>query len=188
MTIPSTIGSASPLALALPRNSHLPPYQQVAEELRQRIRCGDLQPGDRIPSARSLQRLYKIANGTAQSVVRTLRDEGLVHSTQGRGSFVADPLPPPAAQHPTSADTDAEPARMPTAEYTELSRRLDELTAVQSALLRVLCQAGQLRQDSAVRRGQRRVGAAHENRDAHDVDVGAGRNGERGEDPFAART
>ncbi|UXY32384.1 winged helix-turn-helix domain-containing protein [Streptomyces sp. HUAS TT20] len=125
----------------LPQQSLLPPYQLVAADLRQQILSGQLQPGERLPTSRALQEHYGIANMTARSAVRILRDEGLVHTAHGRGSFVADPLPPAAeAPHPTAAV----PPRMPTPEYTELTRRIDELTHVQNALLHLLGQAGRL--------------------------------------------
>ncbi|MFE9360913.1 hypothetical protein [Streptomyces olivaceoviridis] len=67
-----------------------------------------------------------------------LHDQGLVRTVHGRGTFVADPLPAPAEAVPEPA---AQP-HMPTAEYTELSRRIDDLATAQTALLRLLAQAG----------------------------------------------
>ncbi|TGA97449.1 winged helix-turn-helix domain-containing protein [Streptomyces sp. MZ04] len=146
MTIapPTKTGPAEPAAAhRLLQTSDLPPYKVVANELRQRIRSGQLRPGDRIPSSRTLQDRFQIAGATALSAIRLLRQQGFVQTTHGRGSFVADPLP---------ADTgspDQAPPRMPTSEYTELSRRLDELAELQSSLLGLLEQADALRKSPA---------------------------------------
>lgn len=80
---------------------------------------------------------------TARAAVRVLRDEGLVRTVQGLGTFVTDPLPPlpdTTGAAPASADR----PHMPTAEYAELVRRLDQLTEAQDALLRLLGQAARL--------------------------------------------
>jgi GntR family transcriptional regulator len=82
---------------------------------------------------------------TARSAVRVLRDEGLVYTEPGRGTFVADPLPAPAG----AASEAAARAHMPTDEYTELSRRVDELADVLDTLLRLFGQAGSLRRRTA---------------------------------------
>ncbi|MEW2493766.1 winged helix-turn-helix domain-containing protein [Streptomyces nodosus] len=70
-----------------------PPYQRTAADLRRQIRSGQLRPGERLPSVRSLQEQYAIAGGTAQAALRVLHVEGLIDIVHGRGSFVADPLP-----------------------------------------------------------------------------------------------
>ncbi len=74
------------------------PYLQAAEVLRREITGGRLRPGDKLPSSRELQQQYKIASTTVQNALRVLREEGLIYSVQGKGSFVrraaADTLPP----------------------------------------------------------------------------------------------
>ena len=65
-----------------------PPYLQVADQLRQQIATGDLQPGQQLPSTRELANTYDIAPMTAQNAVRVLREQGLVVPQQGRGVFV----------------------------------------------------------------------------------------------------
>ncbi|MDT0612101.1 GntR family transcriptional regulator [Streptomyces lancefieldiae] len=52
-----------------------------------------LKPDERVPAVRSLQQQYAIAGMTARAALHVLRAEDLVHVVQGRGSFVADPLP-----------------------------------------------------------------------------------------------
>jgi DNA-binding GntR family transcriptional regulator len=67
-----------------------PPFQQLADELRTAIAAGELAEGQRLPSTRDLADQYGIAPMTAQSAMRVLRDEGLVVSLQGRGTFVQE--------------------------------------------------------------------------------------------------
>jgi GntR family transcriptional regulator len=74
-----------------------PPYIQIAEDLRARIRGGDLGPGDKLPSGRQLADDYGVAAMTVQHALRMLRDDGLITTWQGRGVFVADPLPEDSA-------------------------------------------------------------------------------------------
>ncbi|WP_414943092.1 GntR family transcriptional regulator [Amycolatopsis sp. cmx-11-32] len=73
---------------ALDPDDTRPPFQQVAGVLKAAILTGTLQPGDRLPSYTDLAAQYGVAPMTAQKAVGVLRDEGLVISRQGKGSFV----------------------------------------------------------------------------------------------------
>jgi DNA-binding GntR family transcriptional regulator len=67
-----------------------PPYQHAADELRRDILNGRIKPGAQMPSIRELQDRFGVANMTARSALNVLRDEGLIYTIHGRGSFVAD--------------------------------------------------------------------------------------------------
>lgn len=67
-----------------------PPFQQLADELRTAIATGKLAEGQRLPSTRDLAEQYGIAPMTAQNAIRVLRDEGLVASLVGRGTYVQE--------------------------------------------------------------------------------------------------
>lgn len=67
-----------------------PPYQHAADELRRDIKQGRYKPGEQMPSVRELQERFSVANMTARSALNVLRDEGLIYTIHGRGSFVAD--------------------------------------------------------------------------------------------------
>ncbi|MEV5441996.1 GntR family transcriptional regulator [Streptomyces sp. NPDC052644] len=67
-----------------------PPYQHAADELRREIKQGRFKPGQQMPSVRELQERFGVANMTARSALNVLRDEGLIYTIHGRGSFVAD--------------------------------------------------------------------------------------------------
>jgi GntR family transcriptional regulator len=69
------------------------PSREVAEYLRARIASGELRPGARIPPARQLAAERGVALSTAVRAVAELRNEGLIDTVHGRGSFVRVPAP-----------------------------------------------------------------------------------------------
>jgi DNA-binding GntR family transcriptional regulator len=72
-------------------------YVQVADHISARIAAGDLRPGQRLRSERDLAAEYGVAYHTIRSAVRVLREQGLLVTFHGRGTFVArdDDAPPP---------------------------------------------------------------------------------------------
>ncbi|MER5648369.1 GntR family transcriptional regulator [Streptosporangium sp. NPDC002524] len=72
----------------LDRDGPVPLYQQVADILQRHIDEGDLILGDPVPSEVDLETDYGIARTTARRVTRELRDRGLAHTIQGKGTFV----------------------------------------------------------------------------------------------------
>jgi AcrR family transcriptional regulator len=66
-----------------------PPYQQIAEEIRQRIVTGELKPGARVPSARQITAKWGVAIATATKVLALLQQEGSVKVVPGVGTVVA---------------------------------------------------------------------------------------------------
>lgn len=125
--------------MTLPRDSHTPPYQLVADEIRKQIRSGRIKPGERVPSSRDLEAEYEIANMTARSALRVLRDEGLIYSRPGVGNFVVDDLPADTGKRVDMAGQEAE-RHMPTPEYVELSERLNAIDARLDSLLNIFQQ------------------------------------------------
>lgn len=66
-----------------------PPYRRIAGELEARIRSGELQPGDRLPSIRQIADRWGVAIATATRALATLRDDGLVQAKVGSGTVVS---------------------------------------------------------------------------------------------------
>ncbi|MDA2810347.1 GntR family transcriptional regulator [Nocardiopsis sp. RSe5-2] len=64
------------------------PYIRIADDLRKRIASGEYPVGGPLPSGKVLAEEYKAARNTVASAIRVLREEGLVASEQGRGSYV----------------------------------------------------------------------------------------------------
>ena len=70
---------------------HLDPtplYVQLANVLRGMIESGELEPRAALPSESYLQQEHGVSRGTVRMAVRILRDEGLVVTIGGRGTFV----------------------------------------------------------------------------------------------------
>src|SRR5690348_5951429 len=70
------------------RNSPVPRYHQLKEILREKIRAGELKPGDLIPSERELSETYGISRMTARQAITELVNEGIFFREQGKGTFV----------------------------------------------------------------------------------------------------
>jgi DNA-binding transcriptional regulator YhcF (GntR family) len=65
-----------------------PPYQRIADAIRDRIRTGELRPGDRVPSTRAVVREWGVAMVTAAKALGVLQREGLVEARPGAGTVV----------------------------------------------------------------------------------------------------
>ena len=76
--------------MSLMSNEAVQPYQRIVQDVRDKIRSGELPPGAKLPSTRELTDEYEVAPGTVQRALTELRTEGLIYSHQGRGSFVAE--------------------------------------------------------------------------------------------------
>lgn len=68
--------------------SAIPAYAQLASILREQIEQGRIAPGDPIPSETTLQQEYGVARGTVRKAIEMIRDQDLVVTVQGRGTFV----------------------------------------------------------------------------------------------------
>lgn len=70
------------------KQSGVPPYKQIAADLRRGIYSGEYPEGDKLPSEAALMTQYGVARMTARQAVQQLRTEGLVVAEHGRGVFV----------------------------------------------------------------------------------------------------
>mgnify|MGYP001587005186 CR=1 FL=1 len=66
-----------------------PKYRQIANIIRERIRSGELEPMDTIPSETALVQIHGVARETVRDAMRLLREEGWIFTIQARGSFVS---------------------------------------------------------------------------------------------------
>lgn len=69
-------------------NSPLPLYQQLAEELRARIRAGQFRAGSRIPSEHELAAQYGLGRPTVRQATEVLVRSRLLERRRGAGTFV----------------------------------------------------------------------------------------------------
>lgn len=70
-----------------------PQFVVIADDLRERIRSGDLAPGSRVPGQNELSAQYGCATATARRGLAVLQAEGLTEPIRGRGVFVREHPP-----------------------------------------------------------------------------------------------
>jgi len=63
-------------------------YMQLASALRERIRDGELKPGCRVPSIRTVNQETGRSRQTAGKAMRVLEGEGLLTLVRGLGYYV----------------------------------------------------------------------------------------------------
>src|SRR5438105_8041095 len=81
---------------------------QLARQIRERIRRGDLAPGDPLPSTRDLATELKVSRNTAVYAYERLISEGYLESASRAGIFVSPSITIPRDPKPKKA-----PARAP---------------------------------------------------------------------------
>ena len=72
----------------------IPIYVQLREQLLRAIGAGVLLPGEQLPTMRQVAVALKIDLNTAQRAYAELERDGVLVTTRGRGTFVANPPPP----------------------------------------------------------------------------------------------
>ena len=82
---------------------------QLARQIRDRIRSGDLAPGDTLPSTRDLATELKVSRNTAVYAYERLISEGFLQSSPRAGVFVTPSITlPRRSLQQRSAETRAE--------------------------------------------------------------------------------
>ena len=66
-----------------------PKWEQIADVLRERIADGELPPRSLVSEVQ-LEAEFGVARGTVRKATAALREEGLIVTTPGMGSFVAE--------------------------------------------------------------------------------------------------
>jgi GntR family transcriptional regulator len=77
--------------------SVVPPYLQIVQQVRQALRMGLLDAGDRLPAVREVVAATAVNPNTVLKAYRELERDGLVEARPGHGTFVLKrpPGPPP---------------------------------------------------------------------------------------------
>lgn len=109
-----------------------PLYQQIYAQLRAAILAGELKPGSRLPSTRSLAKARNISRNTALSAYQQLLAEGYIESIPGSGMYVSRVLPE-ALLHTVRPDwsggVQPEPASPPwLADHARQQQRISQQT------------------------------------------------------------
>jgi len=64
-------------------------YKQAAAFIRSAVEAGDLKSGDALPAEAQLSDYMDVSVDTIRAALQLLRDEGIVVTSQGIGSFIA---------------------------------------------------------------------------------------------------
>ncbi len=64
------------------------PYELIVSVLVEKIRSGELTPGDRVPSVTELVETYNVSHSTARRALAKLKDMGLTDTVPGYATFV----------------------------------------------------------------------------------------------------
>ena len=83
----------SGLVISLDPELDAPPFQQIADQLREFIECGRLRPGDAMPTVRQLASDLRVAPNTVARAYTDLQDRGWLTSDGRRGTRVAESTP-----------------------------------------------------------------------------------------------
>jgi GntR family transcriptional regulator len=76
------------IAFRLSSTSGLSTYLQIAQQVRQALRLGTLQPGDQLPTVKEVVGALAINPNTVLKAYRVLEAEGLIQGRPGQGTFV----------------------------------------------------------------------------------------------------
>ena len=75
----------------LDKQSPIPIYIQIEEQLKQQVQQGDFPIGTAIPSERELTERFSVSRMTVRQAITNLVNDGLLYREKGRGTFVASP-------------------------------------------------------------------------------------------------
>ncbi|HLR08815.1 MAG TPA: GntR family transcriptional regulator [Bacillota bacterium] len=81
------------MKILISNSSKKPLFQQIKEQIKQKIHTGELQEGDALPSMRKLAKDLKVSVITTKRAYEDLETEGYLVSAVGRGTFVAGQAP-----------------------------------------------------------------------------------------------
>jgi GntR family transcriptional regulator len=68
-------------------------YEQVAADLRSKIRAGEYPPGTKLPSRSEMRQIYGVSDTVLDKAMFILRTEGLTITLHGVGVWVVEVLP-----------------------------------------------------------------------------------------------
>ncbi|WP_224994886.1 GntR family transcriptional regulator [Cesiribacter sp. SM1] len=65
-----------------------PKFISISESIIEKIKSGELQPGDKIPSENELIKNFKVSNTTARKSLLEIESKGWAQRIKGKGTFV----------------------------------------------------------------------------------------------------
>lgn len=76
--------------IIISNSSNIPIYEQIKEQIKNKIVCSELKSGEMLPSIRSLAKDLRISVITTKSAYEELEKEGYVETIPGKGTYVAN--------------------------------------------------------------------------------------------------
>lgn len=76
-------------------------WRTIADDIERKIQTRQLSPGDKLPSEPALVRRYFVTRHVVRTALSNLAKRGLIHSSQGRGTYVQRPSLPVFIQRRT---------------------------------------------------------------------------------------
>ena len=67
-----------------------PMYRRIADDLREQIESGELEPGQQLRTEFELREHYKASRNTVRDAIKWLTTLGLVETRPGQGTFVVE--------------------------------------------------------------------------------------------------
>lgn len=92
--------------MKIDKQSPIPIYYQIMEQLKAQIKSGELLPDMPLPSEREYAEQFGISRMTVRQALSNLVNEGFLYRLKGRGTFVSKPKMEQALQGLTSFTED----------------------------------------------------------------------------------
>lgn len=74
-------------------SSMAPIYEQITDQIKALIQCGELKANDSLPSVRTLSKELKISALTVKKAYDSLEEDGFTVTIHGKGTYVASVSP-----------------------------------------------------------------------------------------------
>ncbi|MFI8346921.1 GntR family transcriptional regulator [Streptomyces sp. NPDC085596] len=91
-------------AFRIDRSSGVPSYVQIVQQVQQALRLGQLEPGDRLPTARAVVEATALNPNTVLKAYRELESQGLVETRRRHGTFITGTLGTSSGDSPWRAE------------------------------------------------------------------------------------
>ncbi len=75
--------------ISIDKNSRVPIYDQIKEQIKGLIHAGQIKTGDQLPTIRELSVQLSVNFNTVALAYRDLANDGVIVTERGRGTFVA---------------------------------------------------------------------------------------------------
>lgn len=74
--------------LSINRKAYQPAYSQIVDIIRELVDSGRYPPGSKLPSEAQLRKQFQVSSVTVRRAISVLVEQGVVDTTQGKGTFV----------------------------------------------------------------------------------------------------